>query len=376
MKKSIYLDYAAATPLDSRVFKVMQPFFSKIYANPSSIHAAGLEAHEAVDKARVAVASLLHAKSEEIIFTSGGTESINLAIKGIAFQKEKGHIIVSQIEHPAVLETCKYLELKGFSVTYLDVDKFGLVSLKKLEKAIRYDTIMISIMYANNEIGTIQPISEIGKLAERHKILFHTDACQAGLLDLNVETLNVDLMTLNGSKIYGPKDAGILYKRSSVSLDPLFHGGHQEFGFRSGTENVAGIVGFAEALRLSCLEKKKESKRVQLLRDYFIAEILRKISGTSLVGHPTRRVPNNISISFEGIEAEILLRHLDSLRIYVATGSACSSQQIEQSHVLKAIGVPQNVGTIRFSLGKETTKAELQNVILMLKKIIASLRLA
>ena len=374
MKKSIYLDYASATPLDSRVFKLMHPFFSKIFANPSSIHSLGQEAHAAVDKSRAQVASLLHAKPEEIIFTSGGTESINLALKGIASQKGKGHIIVSQIEHPAVLETCKYLESKGFSVTYLEVDRFGLISVKKLEKAICSDTILISIIYANNEIGTIQSLSDIGKIAERHKIPFHTDACQAGLLDLNVETLNVDLMTLNGSKIYGPKDVGILYKRSSVSLEPLLHGGYQEFGFRSGTENVAGIIGFAEALRLLFLNKRKEAKRLQSLRDYFIAEVLRKISGTSLIGHPTKRIPGNVSISFEGVEAEVLLQHLNQQGIYVSTGSACSSQQIEQSKVLKAISVPENVGTIRFSLGKGTKKADLQYVILTLRNLISSLR--
>jgi len=374
MKKSIYLDYAAATPLDPKVLKIMQPLMLKNYANPSSIHSAGREARIVIEKAREKIASILHAKSNEIIFTSGGTESINLAIKGVAFQKSKGHIITSNIEHPAVLETCKYLESKGFSVTYIEADKYGLISPQKIEQAIRKDTILISIIYANNEIGTIQPIREIGRIAQKHNVVFHTDACQASQLDLNVERISVDLLTLNGSKMYGPKDVGILYKRSSINLDPLFHGGNQEFGLRSGTENVVGIVGFAQAFELAYKSRISEEKRLIKLRDFFIAEILKKIPCATLNGHPKKRLVNNVSLSFAEIEAEVILRYLDQYRIQVSTGSACSSNKIKQSHVLKAIGIPESSGVIRFTFGRDTNKDELKYVIKILQKIIPQLR--
>ncbi len=370
----IYLDHASTTPLDSQVLKSMQPYFSKIYANPSSIHAAGMEAKDAVEEARTKIAKILHCLPEEIIFTSGGTESINLALQGIAFQKKKGHIITSQIEHPAVLETCKSLETKGFKVTYLPVDKFGLVSPAEVKKALRSDTILISIMYANNEIGTIEPLFEIGKLVQQYKIPFHTDACQAGSQELDVEKLKVDLMTLNGSKIYGPKGVGILYKRKNVLLEPLHHGGGQEYGVRSGTENVAGIVGFAKALELIQKEKINENKRIQQLRDYFIVEVLTKISDAFLNGHPTKRLSNNAHFSFARVEGEAVVRHLSQKKIYVSAGSACSSQEIEISHVLKAIKAVHAIGGIRFSLGKETTKEELKYVLKVLKEVVGGLR--
>src|SRR3989338_4813245 len=299
----IYLDHASTTPVDPAVLKAMQPYYNKIYANPSSIHAAGQEAKEAVEEARKKVAEILHCLPEEIIFTSGGTESINLALKGIALPKKKGHIITSQIEHPAVLETCRYLERKGYKVTYLSVDKFGLISPAEVKKALRSETILISIMYANNEIGTIEPILEIGKLAQLYKIPFHTDACQTGSLELDVEKLKVDMITLNGSKIYGPKGIGILYKKKNVFLEPLHHGGGQEGGLRSGTENVPAIVGFAAALELIQKEKTKENKRLQQLRDYFIVEVLTKISDSFLSGHPTKRLPNNAHFFFAGVRS-------------------------------------------------------------------------
>ncbi len=376
MAKYIYLDHAATTPLDPKVLKTMLPYFTKNYGNPSSLHELGREAQQAVENSRKTIAKLLNAQPEEIIFTSGGTESINLAIKGIAFQKKKGHIITSQIEHAAVLETCKYLETKGFESTYLPVDKTGQVSPQEVEKTIRNDTVLISIHYANNEIGTIEPIAKIGKIARKHQILFHTDACQAGSLLLDVKKLNVDLLTLNGSKIYGPKGVGLLYKREGVSLEPLFHGGGQEAGFRSGTENVSGIVGLARALELVQKDKERENQKLESLRTYFVAQVKKEIPSVIINGHTTLHLSNSISLSLPGLEAETILRYLDQEKIYVSTGSACSSNQIEVSHVLKAIGLSDETtrGTVRFTLGKETTKKELKKVVRVLVKVVKSLR--
>ena len=372
----IYLDQAAATFVDERVLKVMAPYFEQTYANPGSLHRPGVKAKEGVDKAREVVARILNCSAQEIIFTSGGTESINLAIKGTAFKKGRGHIITSQIEHPAVLESCRYLEQKGFDVTYLNVDKKGLVSSQAVEKAIRKDTILITIMYANNEIGTLEPIEEIGKIAQKHTIAFHVDACQAGGLELDVTKLKVNLMTLNGSKIYGPKGVGILYAKSGIKLEPLFHGGGQEFNLRSGTENVPAIVGFAAALEIVQREKDVENKRLTLLRDYFIQKIVTEIPQTTLNGHPTLRLPNNINISFAGIEGEAILRYLDEQYIAVSTGSACSSNTIKISPVLQAIHLnPADAyGAVRFTLGKHNTKAQLDGVVQELQKIVAALR--
>ena len=376
-KKIIYLDHASTTYLDPRVKKAMDPYFENIFGNPGSLHQLGLQTKHAVQESREIIAKQLNCKAEEIIFTSGGTESINLAIKGVALKKGKGHIITSKIEHPAVLETCKYLERKGFTVTYLEVNKFGLISLKDLERAIKSNTILISIMYANNEIGTIEPIKEIGRIAKKNKILFHTDACQAaGALDLDVNQLNVDLMTLNGSKIYGPKGIGILYKSQEVRLEPLIHGGGQESRTRSGTENVPGIVGFAKALELAQKEKEKENTRLTELRDYFIQDILIKIPKSFLNGHPNKRLPNNANISFLDVEGESIMLYLDDKGIALSTGSACSSTTLEVSHVLDAIGLVHDAahGSIRVSLGKSTTKADLDYTIKEIVKIIKYLR--
>lgn len=376
-QRQIYLDHAATTYLDPRVKKEMDLILEKVYANPGSLHQFGLKAKELLNQSRAKVAEIINADLSEIIFTSGGTESINLAIKGIAFSKGKGHIITSKIEHPAVLRTCEYLEEKGFSATYLEVDKDGLVSVEEVEKAIRKDTILISIMYANNEIGTIEPIAEIGAIAKKYKILFHTDACQAGgALDLDVKKLKVDLMTLNGSKIYGPKGIAILYKRAEVKMHPLMQGGGQEFGLRSGTENVPAIVGFAKALELAQKEKEAENKRLSGLRDYFIQEVLKKIPKTFLNGHPTKRLANNANISFLDVEGESILLYLDQKGIMVSTGSACSSEKLEISHVLDAIGLKHDAahGSIRFTLGRKTTKEELDYTVKELVPIIKSLR--
>jgi cysteine desulfurase len=363
--KTIYLDHAATTPLDPRVKKEMDSI--ETYANPSALHQLGLEAKEILQKARNKVAKILNAKPEEILFTSGGTESINLAIKGIG----EGHIITSKIEHPAVLETCKYLEKKGNKITYLDVDKDGLVNPKDVEEAITKDTSLITIMYANNEIGTIQPVKEIAKIAKKHNVPFHTDACQAGFLDLNI---NADLITLNGSKIYGPKGIGILYKKRNIKLEPLMHGGGQEFNIRSGTENLTNIVGFAKALELA---QKEDNNKITKLRDYFIQKVQKEIPRTFINGHKTKRLPNNANISFLDVEGESILLYLDHKGILVSTGSACSSKKLEISHVLDAIGIKHDAahGSIRFSLGKSTTKADLNYVVKELKSIIHSLRM-
>ncbi|MBT4651713.1 IscS subfamily cysteine desulfurase [Candidatus Woesearchaeota archaeon] len=376
-KKEIYLDHASTTYLDEEVFKEMEPYFSKNYGNPGSLHYKGLESKEALERAREKVAGLIGSDVEEIVFTSGGTESINLAIKGVALTKGKGHIITTTVEHPAVLETCRFLEKKGFKVTYLDVDKDGIVSVKEVEKALRKDTILVSIIYANNEIGTINPVAKIGRVLRKKGILFHTDACQAGgALNINVKDLDVDLMTLNGSKIYGPKGIGLLYVKKGVKLEPLIHGGGQENGLISGTENIPGIIGFAKALELGQQKREEENGRLVELRDRLVTGVLEKISKTFLNGHPTERLPNNANISFLDVEGESILLHLNEKEIYVSTGSACSSKELEISHVLNAIGLKADAahGSIRFSLGKRTTKGDIDYVLKVLPGIIESLR--
>lgn len=360
------------------VLSTILPFLKEKYGNPSSLHSHGLQAREAIENARKKIAEILSCKAEEIIFTSGGTESINLAIKGVALaNKEKGnHIITSKVEHPAVLDTCKYLEAHGCKVTYLPVDNYGTINLRDLESAITDKTILISIIYANNEIGTIQPIKEIGKIAKAHGILFHTDACQAaGSLNLNIQSLGVDLMTLNGSKVYGPKGSGILYKKHSIKLVPLIHGGGQEFGLRSGTENVPAIVGFAKALELAQSEKDREVSRLTKLRDFLISQLL-KIPNTHLNGHPTDRLPNNVNVRFDNIEGEGILLHLNERGIFVSTGSACASKSLEPSHVLLALGISHEKahGSIRFSLGKYTKMSDIKYLLRVLPPIITKLR--
>ncbi len=378
--KKIYLDHAATTPVDARVLKAMLPFFSEKFGNPSSFHSLGLEAKNALDAARSKIARLLNCVPEEIIFTGSGTESCNLAVKGVALaQKRKGkHIITSKIEHHAVLNSCEWLEKKmGFSITYLGVDCNGLVNPKDVEKAIRSDTVLISIMFANNEIGTIQPIKKIAGIAKKHGILFHTDACQAaGFLGLDVKKLGVDLMTINGSKIYAPKGTGLLFVKQGVELMPLIHGGAHEFGLRAGTENVAGIVALSTALEIAQRERKRESKRLSALRDYFIKQILNSVPRTILNGHPKKRLPNNVNVSFLDVEGESVLLHLDSLGICASTGSACSSQSLDPSHVILAIRPHYEAahGSIRFSLGRKTTKKEIDFVLAVLPGIIEKLR--
>ena len=378
--RKVYLDHSATTYVDKRVKEEMDKYYSQIFGNPSSFNDIGLDAKTALDSARQKVANILNAEPKEIIFTGGGTESINLAIKGVARAlKEKGkHIITSKIEHHAVLETCGYLEKKeGFEITYLDVDRYGVVKLEDLKKAIRKDTILISIMYANNEIGTIQPIEEIGKIAKENEIYFHTDACQVGCyLILDVKKLNVDLMTLNGSKIYGPKGVGVLYIRKGTEIEPIIHGGGQEFGLRSGTENIPGIIGFTKALELAQEDREKESKRLVKLRDKLVKGLLDIIPKTFLNGHPVNRLPNNVNVSILDIEGEAMLLYLNEHGIYASTGSACSSTSLEPSHVILAIGLPYEAahGSLRFTLGRATTEEDINYVLKKLPKIVDDLR--
>lgn len=380
----IYLDHAATTCLDLSVFKKMRPYLMRVFGNPSSLHSAGREAHFAIEGARLEAAGILGAGGKEIVFTGSGTESDNLAIFGtaMAYKDEGKHIIVSKIEHPAVMEAVKKLEKQGFGVTYLNVDSEGLVDLDELKKALRKDTILVSIIYANNEIGTIQPIAKISEIIRnfRHDSLFplfHTDACQAaGALDLNVKRLGVNLMTLNGSKIYGPKGVGCLYVSKNVKLEPMLVGGGQESGLRAGTENAALIVGFAEALKLADKKRNKESGRLKILRDYFIKNILKAVPGSNLNGHSAKRLPNNINISISGTEGEAMVLMLDKYGICSSTGSACSSRKLIPSHVLLAIGVSPELAhsSLRLSLGRKTSKKDLDYVLKVLPLIVKKLR--
>ncbi|MEM5872319.1 MAG: cysteine desulfurase NifS [Candidatus Aenigmatarchaeota archaeon] len=374
----VYLDYAATTPLDPRVLNAMKPYFSKKFGNSMSLHSFGLEAKEALENSRETVAKFMNAEPEEIIFTGSATESINFVLKGIAFaNKDKGkHIITSSIEHHAVLEACRWLEKQGFNVTYLPVDKYGFVDLEKLESSIRNDTLLVSIMHANNEIGTIEPIEEIGKICKEKGVLFHTDAVQSfGKIPIDVNKMNIDLLSLSAHKFYGPKGVGATFIRKGTKIEPLLHGGGHEFGLRSSTENVAGIVGLAEAVRLRKKEMKSEAKKLTKLRDYLIKNVL-KIENSHLNGHPTKRLPNNANFWFAFIEGEALIAHLDSYGIAASTGSACSSSSLEPSHVLTAIGLKHEEahGSLRLSLGKYTTKTEINYTIKILPKVIEKLR--
>ena len=378
MKKEIYLDNAAATSVHNEVKQEMLKYFDLNYGNPSSIHSKGLEAKNAIEKSRETIATIFNCKPEEIIFTSGGTESINLALKGIAkSMKNKGnHIITSKVEHQAVLKTCEYLEkYENCRITYLDVDKFGMVNPKDVESAICDNTILVSIMYANNEIGTINAIEEIAKITRKYNIYFHTDACQAaGYCNLEIKKLGVDMLSLNGSKIYGPKGIGILYVKSNIKLVPILHGGGQENNLRSGTENVMNIVGFAKALEISQYKRLEETERLTRLRKQLINGIVSQITNSGLNGHPTKRLPNNINISFEDVDAEAVILYLNEYKIYASIGSACANNEKNESHVLNAIHKSDNIDSIRFTVGKDTTKEDIEKVLDVLPNIINSLR--
>ena len=376
--KRIYLDHAATTPLAQEVLEAMKPYFSEKFGNASSLHSFGQEARDAVENSRKIAAKFLGARPTEIIFTSGGTESDNLALKGVAFaNKSKGnHIITSKIEHPAIEEPCKWLEKHGFKITFLPVDKNGLVNPADVEKAITKETILVSIMHANNEIGTIEPIEEIGKICKKHKVYFHTDAVQSfGKIPIDVKKMNIDLLSASSHKLYGPKGIGLLYINQDVKIEPVQHGGGHEQGLRSGTENVPGIVGFAKAIELAEKNMKKEAERQTNLRDKIISEIL-KIQGAQLNGHPTQRLPNNVNVSIKGVEGEALLIRLNEKGVGVSTGSACSTKSLAPSHVLTAIGLTaeQAGGSLRITLGKDNTEQEIDYTLEQLKSIINSLR--
>jgi len=377
--KPIYLDHAATTPTDPRVVEAMLPYFSKLYGNPSSLHSFGQDARRAVEEARDRIAAFLGAKTEEIVFTSGGTESNNFVIRGVASaKKDKGnHIITSNIEHHAVLEPCHSLEKEGFEVARIKVDKDGLVDPDDVRREITDKTILISIMHANNEIGTVQPIEEIGKIAKERGIYFHSDVVQTfGHLPVRVDQLNVDLLSASAHKLYGPKGVGFLYVRKGTRIKRFMEGGDQEKKRRASTHNVPGIVGFGKAVELAGGEMEAESRKLIVLRDKLIGGLLEKIGDAQLNGHPARRLPNNVNISISYVEGESLLLNLDMEGIACSTGSACTSSSLEPSHVLMAIGLPHEMahGSLRFSLGRATTEEEIHDVLTVLPKIVKKLR--
>lgn len=377
--KRIYLDYAATTPVHPDVLRAMLPYFTRAFGNPSSIHACAQEAKKAVVAARRSVAALIGADEAEIVFTSGGTESDNYALQGVCLANEdKGnHIIITAIEHHAVLETCQHLEKRGYSVTYLPVDRYGMVDPDDVKKAIKKNTILISVMHANNEIGTIQPLVAIGRITRGAGIYFHTDAVQTvGHIPVDVNKLGVDLLSMSAHKLCGPKGVGALYIRKGARIAPFVHGGGQEGGRRAGTENVPGMVGFGKAAEIARWELKEEAGRLTALRDSFIKELRERIDDVHLNGHPVQRLPNNINISISFIEGEAMLLTLDLKGICASTGSACTSGNLEPSHVLMAAGCSheQARGSLRFTLGKWTEEADLKKVLDVLPPIVKKLR--
>lgn len=373
--ENIYLDNSATTRIDDRVLEEMLPYLKNNYGNASSLYSLGRESKKAIEDARDKVAKFLNCKSSEIYFTSGGSESDNTAIKGIARanRKKGNHIITSKIEHRAVLETCKTLEKEGFEITYLDVDRYGRVDIEKLKSVIRKDTILISIMYANNEIGTIQDIEKIGKIARENGICFHTDAVQAvGILDIDVEKQNIDSLSLSAHKFYGPKGIGVLYVKKNIKFEKFIDGGHQERNKRAGTENVANIVGLAKALEIATESLQAHKNKISSLRDYFESNLKSKIENATINGDIENRLPGNSNISFLGVNGQDLLLNLDMLGICVSSGSACTSGSIDPSHVLTAIGLDEEKAksSIRISIGKYNTKEDIDYLIKNLVKII------
>ncbi len=375
----IYLDHSATSPVDPEVFEAMKPYFVDSFGNASTLYSLGREGKRAMEAARIEVASLINAEPKEIIFTSGGTESDNLAIKGTAYKlKNKGnHIITTNIEHPAVDETCKYLEKKGFEVTYLPVEKDGIIKIEDLEAAITDETILITVMHANNEIGTIQPIEEIGKIARERKIYFHTDAVQTvGKIPVDVKKMNVDMLSLSSHKLYGPKGVGAIYIKQGIRIEPLLHGGGHERGIRPGTENVPGIVGLGKACSIALANLEADAQKLTTLRNRLIDGVLESNEDSYLNGDRNKRLPNNANFRFTGIEGESLILHLDSKGIAASTGSACSSTKLEASHVLTAIGLEQVEahGSLRISLGRENTEEDIEYAIKSIKEVVEKLR--
>lgn len=379
MDRYIYMDNAATTRVKQEVLEEMLPYFTENYGNPSSIYTLGSKSKNAIEIARERVAKAINADPKEIFFTAGGSEADNWAIKGVAFaNRNRGnHIITSKIEHHAVLHTCEYLEKQGFKVTYLDVDEYGVVDLEQLKNSITEDTILITIMFANNEIGTIQPIKEIGQIAKEHGVYFHTDAVQAvGHVKIDVDELNIDLLSMAAHKFYGPKGVGALYVRKGVKIDPLIAGGGQERNRRAGTENVPGIVGMGKAIELAYEHLEENNERLIRLRDKLIKKVFENIDHVRLNGHPTNRLPGNVNLCFEFIEGESMLLSLDMEGIAASSGSACTSGSLDPSHVLLAIGLPHELahGSLRLTLGDFNTEEEVDYVVEKLTEIVARLR--
>ncbi len=380
--KTIYFDYSSTTPVDEKVVKKMLPYFSDKYGNPSSVYFLGQKSLFAIDESRKTIAIFLNCKPQEIFFTGSATEANNLAILGLINNKENIHIITSQIEHDSVLNVCKHLEKNNVSVTYLKVNNQGLINVDDFKKSLRKETVLVSIMYANNEIGTIQPIKEIQEIIEKeninrkNKIIFHSDAVQAiNYLDCQVNNLKVDMLTFSGHKIYGPKGIGVLYCKRGININPIIHGGGQEQGLRPGTENVASIVGLGEAIKL-VVENKKQEKKTLKLRNKIIKEVLSKIDNSELNGSYEKRIPNNINFSFKGAEGESIVMALDQKDICVSTGSACSSRNLQPSHVLLAMGLSREQAhcSLRITLGRYTKQKEVDYLIKNLLVIIKKLR--
>ena len=377
--RKVYLDYSTTTPTDPRVVEEMIPYFTEHFGNPSSIYSTGLEAKDAIEHAREQVAHLINAEPKELIFTSGGTESDNWALIATArrLQHKGKHIITSAIEHHAILHSCEYLAKEGFDITYVGVDHDGLVDPAEVEAAIRPDTILISIMYVNNEVGSVQPITEIGAIAKKHGVLFHTDAVQAlGNVPIDVKTMNIDMMSMSSHKIYGPKGIGAIYIRSGVNLPTYIHGGAQERKKRAGTENVPGIVGFGKAAELACQNFNTHVAHVSKLRDHFVDRVLNEIPYTYFNGSKDHRHPGNANITFEYVEGESILLYLDFAGVSCSSGSACSSRSLQPSHVLTAMGIPVELihGSIRFTFGNPTTMEDVDYTVDKLKGIIEKLR--
>ncbi len=377
--RKVYLDNAATTALSPRVLEAMLPYFTQYYGNPSSVHAFGREAKQGLDKARDQVAKALHCEPSEVIFTGCGTESDNTVLLGVAqrYGNKGKHIITTNVEHHAILHTCEYLEKQGYSVTYLPVDQDGLVTAEQVAAAIRPDTILVSIMFANNEVGTIMPIQEIGAVCKEKGVLFHTDAVQAvGHIPVDVQAMHIDMLSLSAHKFHGPKGVGALYCRKGIRLPSYIMGGAQERGRRAGTENVAGIVGLGAAIQLATEQLEENRAKMTALRDRLMTGIQARISEVKLNGHPTNRLPNNVNFSFKYIEGESILLMLDMNGIAASSGSACTSGSLDPSHVLLALGLPHEIahGSVRLTLGDETTEEDIDYTIDVLEKTVARLR--
>ena len=375
----VYMDYNATTPTDIRVLKEMEPFFCERFGNPSSIYEIARENRKLIEKARENVARLIDAEPDEIFFTSGGTESDNWAIKGVAFAlRNKGnHIITSQIEHHAVLNTCKFLSKIGYEITYAPTDKYGIVDVEFIEKSIRKETVLITIMHANNEIGTIEPVEEISKIAREKGIYFHTDSVQTvGKIPVSVKKLGVDMLSLSAHKFYGPKGVGAIYIKKGTKIEPYLHGGEQEKGKRAGTYNVPGIIGLGKAAEIAIEEMEEEMKKVKYLRDKLERGIIEKIPEVVINGHPENRLYNTLNLCVKYVEGESILLNLDFEKIYASSGSACTSGSLEPSHVLLAIGIPPEIahGSLRFSLGKYNEEKDVDRVLEVLPRIVEKLR--